>query len=62
MNTKSLEAIERMVVRLQAILETEFLVLDAAVKVVDAKRLLEETVQLYDAHSPAQDSEEVRTD
>jgi hypothetical protein len=61
-NSKNLDAIRRMVVRLQSILETEFLMLDAAVKVVDAKRLLEETVQFYDAHSPAQNSEEIRTD
>lgn len=62
MNTKNLDAIKRMVTRLRSIRETEFLFMDTAVRINTAAELLKEVVDAYDAHTPAQDAEEVRTD
>lgn len=60
MNTKNLDAIKRMVVRLQSIRETEFLVIDVAVRINTAVALLKEVIDIYD---PIQNnSEEVRTE
>lgn len=48
MNTKNLDAIKRMVVRLQSIRETEFLVIDTAIRINTAVELLKEIVAVYE--------------
>ena len=60
MNTKNLDAIKRMVTRLQAIKETDWLVFDTVVRINTAKELLQQIVDVYDKSSPTQDAEEVR--
>ena len=60
MDTKNLDAIKRMVTRLQAIKETDWLVFDTVVRINTAKELLQQIVDVYDKSSPTQDAEEVR--
>ena len=60
MDTKELDAIKRMVTRLQAIKETDWLVFDTVVRINTAKELLQQIVDVYDKSSPTQDAEEVR--
>lgn len=63
MNTKNLDAIKRMVTRLQAIKETDTIEFpNVLYNIRQAVECLQEVVAVYDAHTPTQDTEEVRTD